>query len=453
MSHWIEQSIFYHIYPLGCFGAPKKNDFASSAVPRIGELEQWISHFKEMNINALYLGPLFESTSHGYDTVDYFQVDRRLGDNHTLQKMIGLLHQNKIRVILDGVFNHTGRDFFAFRDLQAHKQKSPYRNWFSGINFQSTSPFGDPFHYDGWNDHYDLVKLNLQNPEVVKYLLQAVTYWMEQFHIDGLRIDAADCIDIPFLQTLNRHCKQLDKDFWLMGEVIHGDYSEWINCNALDSVTNYECFKGLYSSHNDHNYFEIAYSLNRQFGPAGIYRHFQPYAFADNHDVNRLTSTLTNPEHVFPLYCLLFSMPGIPSIYYGSEWGISGSRTATDDIALRPRLEPESITVNSIYKDLPAYIARLSEIRLHSPALQHGTYRQVSVSNEQFAFLRQYEEETLLCVFNASPQTAQIEIRGLPITAARGRDLVSTVHCNIEQHRLFLSDVPPSCGMIIHLDP
>ena len=452
MSHWSEHSIFYHIYPLGCLGAPLKNDQISPPIPRISELEQWIPHLKELHINALYLGPLFESTGHGYDTIDYYRVDRRLGDNQTLQKTIELLHHNGIKVILDAVFNHSGRDFFAFRDLQRHTQQSAYRNWFTGIDFRSSSPCGDTFHYDGWNDHYDLVKLNLQNPEVVSYLLQAVTYWMENFHIDGLRMDAADCMDISFLQTLNRHCKQIDKDFWIMGEIIHGDYSRWINCGALDSVTNYECYKGLYSSHNDHNYFEIAYSLNRQFGTEGMYRHFLPYSFADNHDVNRLTSALTNPEHVFPLYCLLFSMPGIPSIYYGSEWGISGSRTATDDHALRPRLEPVHSSVNPPFESLPAYIARLSEIRLHSHALQHGAYRQVSVSSEQFAFLRQCEEETLLCVFNASQHTAQMEIEGLPGTTARAKDLLSNTHWGMEQKRLSLN-IPPSRGMIIALEP
>ena len=452
MSHWSEQSIFYHIYPLGCFGAPSKNDQISPPVHRIKELEQWIPHLKDLHINALYLGPLFESTNHGYDTIDYFRVDRRLGDNRSLQEMIALLHRNGIRVILDAVFNHTGRDFFAFRDLQTHEQNSVYTDLFSGIDFRSTSPYSDAFHYDGWNDHYDLVKLNLQNPDVVSYLLKAVTYWMEQFQIDGLRMDAADCVDISFLKTLNRHCKQIDKDFWIMGEIIHGDYSRWTTCGALDSVTNYECYKGLYSSHNDHNYFEIAYSLNRQFGPEGMYRHFLPYTFADNHDVNRLTSTLTNPEHVFPLYCLLFSMPGIPSIYYGSEWGTSGSRTATDDHALRPHLEPVYKSINPPFESLPAFIARLSEIRLHSPALQHGMYRQVFVNSEQFAFLRQCEEETLLCVFNASLNTAQLELEGLPSTATQGTDILSNTHHDIEKNRIILN-LSPSSGMIIALQP
>ncbi|HAF62975.1 MAG TPA: alpha-amylase [Anaerolineaceae bacterium] len=452
MSHWIEKSIFYHIYPLGCFGAPKKNDFTSPVVPRIQELEQWISHLKKMHFNALYLGPVFESSSHGYDTVNYYQVDHRLGDNQTLASLIELYHKNGIRIIFDAVFNHVGRDFFAFRDLQTHREKSIYRDWFSGIDFNSHSPFNDPFHYDGWNDHYDLVKLNLSNPVVINYFLETVSYWIDFFHIDGIRIDAADCIEVLFLQKLNKHCKQRDPDFWLMGEVIHGDYSQWVNCGALDSVTNYESYKGLYSSHNDHNYFEIAYSLNRQFGADGIYNQFLPYSFADNHDVNRLTSTLSDPAHIFPLYCLLFSMPGVPSIYYGSEWGISGARTPTEDTALRPRIKLENVTMNTVYQSLPEYIARLSEIRLHSPALQYGKYQQIYVANEQFAFLRQSTEETMLCVFNASSQSIQLDINELPIADANGEDLITNEQFHIKQSMLSIPILHPSSGLIIHLD-
>jgi len=452
MSHWIEKSIFYHIYPLGCFGAPKKNDFTAPVVPKIQELEQWIPHLLKMHVNALYLGPLFESSSHGYDTANYHQVDRRLGDNQTLQKMIALYHSNGIRVILDGVFNHVGRDFFAFQDLQIHQKESIYRDWFSGIDFNLQSPFNDPFRYDGWNDHYDLVKLNLSNAAVINYLLETVTYWIDYFHIDGLRMDAADCIDISFLQKLNKHCKQRNPDFWLMGEVIHGDYSMWVNCGALDSVTNYECYKGLYSSHNDHNFFEIAYSLNRQFGTDGIYSHFLPYSFADNHDVNRLTSTLFNPAHVFPLYCLLFSMPGVPSIYYGSEWGVSGARTPTEDTALRPHLEIETMTANTTYQSLPEYIARLSEIRLNSPALQHGEYRQLHVSNEQFAFLRQTRENLMLVAVNSSQNSLSLEINGIPVPDGIGKDLLTGEINQIKNGKLVIQNFPSNSGKIIEVN-
>ena len=451
MASWISKSVFYHIYSLGCFGAPSKNDFSSPPNPRLKEMEKWLPHLKNLHITALYLGPLFESTAHGYDTADYYQVDRRLGDNQTVRELIALLHENNINVILDGVFNHVGRDFFAFKDLLRNGQNSGFFNWFSGIDFSRQSPFGDAFAYEGWNGNFDLVKLNLQNPAVCDHLFNAVDLWMTDFQIDGLRIDAADCVDLSFLQKLTARCKTRNSDFWIMGEIIHGDYAHWVNAGAMDSVTNYECYKGLYSSHVEHNYFEIAYSLNRQFGSQGLYRNFFPYSFVDNHDVNRLLSNLTNPAHIYPAYCLLFSMPGIPSIYYGSEWGISGKRTPSDDRMLRPPLDPENIICNPDLMDLPKYIAKLIQIRHTSPALQIGSYNQVFVTSEQFAFLRESREEKILIIVNSSQQTVSLDI---PISIDNSSfpvDLLTGDRFQYLNGKLSIPNLLPSSGKIIKI--
>ncbi len=451
MQEWINNSIFYHIYPMGCFGAPLKNDFSSAPTPRLKQLEKWLPHLKELHINAVYLGPVFESTAHGYDTADYFHVDRRLGDNQTLKEMVQILHENNIRVVLDGVFNHVGRDFFAFKDLQEKGRNSPYLDWFHGIDFNRQGPCGDAFSYEGWNNNYDLVKLNLQNNAVSDHLFKAVDLWMAEFAIDGLRIDAADCIDMTFLQQLSQHCKAQNPDFWIMGEIIHGDYAKWVNAGALDSVTNYECYKGLYSSHIDHNYFEIAYSLNRQFGDKGIYRHFLPYSFADNHDVNRLVSNLQNPLHAFPVYFLLFCMPGIPSIYYGSEWGIIGKRTASDDHILRPFIDPERPILNTDLLDLTNYIAKLAQIRLRSPALQVGNYHQVFVAGEQFAFLRETENECVLVIVNSAQQSVALEIPNLANNISEPMDLLSEEKYEWKNNSILIPNLLPNSGKIIKL--
>ena len=312
MSDWARNAVFYHIYPLGFCGAPAANQRDQPAQDRLGAIEDWIGQMRLLGANALYLGPLFESSSHGYDTSDYFQVDRRLGSNAGLARLVAALHEQGIRVVLDGVFHHVGRDFWAFRDVQTHGRESAYCDWFAGLRFEGRSPYGDPFVYDGWNGHYNLVKLNLHNPAVRQHLFQAVQFWIEEFAIDGLRLDAADCLDQGFLAELAGWCRRLRPDFWLLGEVIHGDYRGWAGPELLNSVTNYECYKGLHSSHNERNYFEIAYSLNRQFGPDGIYRELPLYAFADNHDVDRVVSVLGSPAHLYPLHCLLFTMPGCP---------------------------------------------------------------------------------------------------------------------------------------------
>lgn len=406
---WVNESVFYHIYPLGFCGAPARNEGGAS-VPRIEKVLEWIPHLKSLHVNAVYIGPLFESGEHGYDTNDYYQIDRRLGDNQTFKKVCDALHENGIRIVLDGVFNHVGREFWAFQDVRKEKQSSRYCNWFQNLNFGGNSPLGDPFWYEGWRGHFNLVKLNLQNPEVVDHLLGAVGMWMDEFGIDGLRLDAADCVDMGFFCRLREFCRAKRDDFWLMGEIIHGDYNRWANPNMLDTVTNYECHKGLYSSHNDHNYFEIAYSLNRQSGGnGGIYRSLCLYNFVDNHDVNRLASLLRDQEHLFNVYTLLYTMPGVPSVYYGSEWGVRGEKQGGSDAGMRPCLELGAIPgANS---RLLAHLQKIGGFRRALTALQYGAYEQTLVKNEQFAFRRACDGQAVYVALNLAPHPEYVEFR------------------------------------------
>lgn len=430
-SHWTIDSIFYHIYPLGMCAAPARNDLTSVPVPRLEKIIDWIPHLRDLGITALYLGPLFESTAHGYDTADYFHVDRRLGTNHTMVKLVRELHRADIKVVLDGVFNHVGRDFWAFHDLTQNKQASPFVNWFQGVDFSARSPFGDAFRYDGWNNNFDLVKLNLHSCEVRDHLFHAIRQWVEEFEIDGLRLDVADCLDPQFMRELSSFCHMLSPDLWLMGEVVHGDYNNWANPVTLDSVTNYECYKGLYSSLADKNYFEIAYSLNRQFGPGGMYRDLTLYNFADNHDVNRVASNLAKPQHLYPLYCLLFTMPGVPSIYYGSEWGLEGVRTPSDDHHLRPALDLDRLRADSPQPGLPAILARLAHIRQNTFALRHGDYREVFVASEQFAYSRNTEIDIVFVLLNAAATDVTFDI---PASLPDRTRLVDLLNPNDEFH-------------------
>lgn len=408
MSHWSESATFYQIYPLGALGAPERNP-GGAPVSRIEELHGWLSALAELGITALYLGPLFESSAHGYDTADYYHVDRRLGTNEDLARLCAAARAHGMRVVLDAVFHHVGRDFWAFRDVLARGAASPYAGWFH-LDFQRRSPHGDPFFYEGWNGHYDLVKLDTGNPAVREHLFGAVSAWVEAFGIDGLRLDAADVLDKDFQRALAAHCRSLSPDFWLLGEVIHGDYRHWAQAGMLDSVTNYELYKGLYSSHNDHNYFELAHSLNRQFGPGGLYAELPLYTFADNHDVERIASRLTDPAHLYPLYTLMFTVPGVPSIYYGSEWGIEGRKAGHSDAPLRPVFSPDEGARLGKHPDLPAAIARLIRLRQRHGSLRHGRYRPVHVSSEQVAFLRESPDETILVAVNASAKPAELRL-------------------------------------------
>ena len=406
--NWINEAVFYHIYPLGFCDAPKYNEGEKTAGNRIKKVLEWIPHFRELGINAIYFGPIFDSIAHGYDTSNYYVTDRRLGSLEDFKEVFNALHENGIKVVLDGVFNHVGRGFWAFNDVQHKLVNSEYKDWFHNLNFASKSPLGDGFSYEMWEGNADLIKLNLKNEQVINHLLGAVKMWIEELKIDGLRLDAADCVDMDFFKRLRKETSALKEDFWLMGEIIHGDYRNWANEETLHSVTNYECWKGIYSSHNDKNYFEIAYSLDREFGQNGIYKHLCLYNFLDNHDVNRIASLLKDERDLKNVYTLLFTMPGVPSIYYGSEWGILGKKgtgTTTDD-AIRPSL---CLTdYQDTKKDLIEHIKYLVNIRQKANALKYGSYEKIFVKNEQFAFARCCENETAIVIFNTSNTTEKI---------------------------------------------
>ncbi|MEG1176631.1 MAG: alpha-amylase family glycosyl hydrolase [Ruthenibacterium sp.] len=393
---WYDESVFYQIYPLGLCGAPPQNDSVQTS--RILRIKEWIPHLQKLGANAVYFSPLFESDAHGYDTRDFAKLDCRLGTNEEFAEVCRALHSADIRVVLDGVFNHVGRGFWAFRDVQEKRQNSSYKDWFN-LSFDGDSNYGDGFWYEGWEGHYELVKLNLHNNDVVEYLFSCIRGWTEQFAIDGLRLDVAYCLDEAFVRRLHDFTAALKPDFFLVGEMLHGDYKRLVNDSMLHSATNYECYKGLYSSFNSMNLFEIGHSLNRQFGSEAwaLYQGQHLLSFLDNHDVSRIASILQNKEHLSPLYALLFAMPGIPCLYYGSEWGLEGDKHSGDD-ALRPALETPQ------WNDLTSWIAHCIAARKASRALQYGSYRTVLLTNRQFIFERAVDGERVLVAINADSE-------------------------------------------------
>ncbi len=400
---WAYESVFYQIYPLGFAGAPFENDGVLEH--RILKVNDWIPHITRLGANAIYFSPVFESDTHGYNTRDYRKLDVRLGTNEDFRQVCENLHAAGIKVVLDGVFNHAGRGFFAFQDVQKNRWDSPYKDWFF-LNFDGNSNYNDGFWYEGWEGNYDLVKLNLRNEEVVRYLLDSVKYWIEYFDIDGLRLDVAYCLDHDFIRRLRSCCDSLKKDFFLVGEMLHGDYNQLVNDQMLHSATNYECYKGLYSSFNSMNMFEINHSLMRQFGPENwtLYKGKHLLSFVDNHDVTRVASILTNPRHLPLIYALCFGMPGIPCVYYGSEWGARGEKSQGDP-ALRPSFEkPE-------FNELTEWISRLAEAKKSSHALNYGDFRSVVLTNHQCIFERKSQQERVLVAINASehPYTAHFD--------------------------------------------
>ena len=398
---WAYNSIFYQIYPIGFCGAPVHND--GVCVPRIRKLMDWSEYLQTLGVDSILLNPIFESDNHGYDTRDFKTIDCRLGTNEDFKEVCEDLHKHNVKIVLDGVFNHVGRGFWAFKDVQEKKWDSPYKDWFH-ISFDGNSCYNDGFWYEGWEGHFELVKLNLQNPAVVDYLMECVKYWIDEFDIDGLRLDVAYSLDHNFMRRLRSYTQELKPDFALIGEVLFGDYNIIVNDEMLHSCTNYECYKGLYSSFNSMNMFEIAHSLHRQFGSDQwcIYRGKHLMTFVDNHDVTRLASILTNKKHIPLAYGLLMGMPGIPCLYYGSEWAEQGEKAPDNDYALRPCFEEPKPN------ELTEFIKKLIRVRQESDALCNGAYKNVVIQNHQLVFERCSEKERVIVAINAAdyPYTA-----------------------------------------------
>ena len=402
LTMWAYESVFYQIYPLGFCGAPFEND--GIPAKRITKVKDWIPHLEKLGVNAVYFSPLFESDTHGYNARDYRKIDVRLGDNDDFKDVCDALHEAGIRVVLDGVFNHAGRGFFAFQDVLQNRGQSRYRDWFH-IDFNGNSAYNDGLWYEGWEGNYDLVKLNLRNEEVIQYLLESVSFWVNNWNI---------------VRRLRSHCDSLKEDFFLVGEMLHGDYNQLMNDSMLHSATNYECYKGLHSSFNSMNMFEIIHSLLRQFGPENwtLYRGKHLLSFVDNHDVSRIASILGTPEHLPLIYALCFGMPGIPCVYYGSEWGVKGDKS-NGDPSLRPSFETPEWT------ELTEWISKLTAAKKSSEALNYGEFRSVVLTNKQCIFERKSEKERVLVAINADnePYTAHFDAGcGMAVDLVTGKD-------------------------------
>lgn len=442
MAAWYDSAVFYHMYPLGMVGAEKQNPYKADmdAAQRFGAFQAYLPYLSLLGCDAIYIGPLFSSDSHGYDTRDYRKIDERLGTNADFQEFVRAAHARGIRVVVDGVFNHTGRNFFAFQDLREKGAASPYAGWYRDVNFYGQSPFGDGFSYRAWQGHFELPELNHQNPEVRRYLLETVRYWVETFDIDGIRLDCANVLDLDFQKALRHFTEGLKPEFWLMGEVIHGQYERWVNAETLHSVTNYELHKSMYSGFNSHNFFEIAHNVRRL---EAIGREL--YTFLENHDEDRIASKLENKANLAPIYMALFTLPGKPSIYYGGEFGMEGQRTRVSDVDLRPPVTAEGMKPNA----LTELIAKLAQIHQNCEELHMGVYKELYLQCKQYAYARLGAHSAVICALNNDEHAAELEVH-LPMQAEKAVDLLSgkTLALNGDTLRLALE---ANAGRIIRI--
>ncbi len=406
---WAREAVFYHIYPLGFLGAPRRNDRQGQVVPRLADLRRWFDHIAGLGVTAIYFGPLFESGSHGYDTIDYFTVDRRLGDITLFKQLVDELHARGLRIIVDGVFHHTSRDFFAFRDIREKGRDSRYAGWYL-INWGSDSRYGDGFAYECWEGHQSLPRLNLDNREVRNYIFQVCQMWLGDIGVDGWRLDVAYAISPDFWWEFRRICKQINPDSFLLGELIHGDYRAYVAPDLLDAAINYQLYTSIWRSLNDANYWELQAVMERAIHPEfGLYRDLALFNFLGNHDVTRILSQLKNPRDVYLALIFLLTAPGIPCLYYGDEVGMTGRKEDGDATLRQPMPAPEAAwpdTQHHLYRE----IARLVSIRRSHPSLIYGSYATLHAKDTLFSFMRRHTREVVVVALNSGEKETALTL-------------------------------------------
>ncbi|WP_299951725.1 alpha-amylase family glycosyl hydrolase [uncultured Modestobacter sp.] len=331
MPDWVQDAVWWHVYPLGFVGAERE---ATEVVThRLDRLTGWLDYAVELGANGLALGPVFASSTHGYDTVDHGRIDPRLGDDDDFDELVDAAHERGLRVLLDGVFNHVGREHPAFQAVVDRGPDAPSAAWFRLRWPEAWQPGVVP-EYDTFEGHGQLVALDHSAPVVADWVAEVMTHWLDR-GADGWRLDAAYAVPSSFWATVLPRVREQHPDAYLVGEVIHGDYAQVVRESTMDAVTQYELWKAIWSSLNDGNLHELAHALGRH---DGFLDTFVPLTFVGNHDVTRIASRLDDVAHLPHALVVLFTVGGTPSVYAGDEQAFTGVKEdrAGGDDAVRP---------------------------------------------------------------------------------------------------------------------
>jgi len=438
---WVGDAFVYHIYPLGFLNAPRRNTGEGDPVPRLRQLRAWYDHIQGLGVNTILLGPVWQSSTHGYDTIDPKRVDRRLGDIDTLRAVVDELHQRGMRVLLDGVFNHTGRHCFAFEDLRARGRESAYRRWYRA-DLTRNNDHHDGFTYKGWHGSASLPELNLAHAPVRQYLFDVAQYWLREAEIDGYRLDAAGDVEPAFWAEFRQACKNIKSDCFLLGELVFGEYDKYLGPNGFDGATHYPLYDAIVRSF-DHARFGRLARLLRQHRDSP--RAEPLLSFLANHDVTRLRSRLSEPAHFYPTVILLMALPFVPCWYYGDECGMEGHKRAGDGSLRRPMPGPREAWPES-GGDRYQAVARLASLRQAHPILRFGQIAFVRADRERLAVGLTHGRQRALIVINARqrnwPWPLVVPEAFLPAD--------TTLHEALDPH---LPAVTVDRAQTLHLDP
>ncbi len=390
MSTWVEHVIWWQVYPLGFVGAETELARAEPEPHRLARLHGWLDHLVALGANGLALGPVFTSSTHGYDTVDYLQIDPRLGDDGDFDALVVACRQRGIRVLLDGVFNHAGRSFPPVREALEDGSDSAAGRWIQWSE-------GFPYFFEG---HDQLVALNHEAVEVQDLVVEVMTHWLER-GADGWRLDAAYAVPPEFWAAVLPRVRERFPDAWFVGEMIHGDYGDYVQRSGLDSITQYELWKATWSSLRERNFWELDWTLGRH---RDLLNRLLPMTFLGNHDVTRIATQVADPRHVAHAVALLFFLPGVPSVYYGDEHGLRATkedRTGGDD-AVRPEMPSAPSQVADADPGTWSVYQRMIGLRRRHPWLTRAATSTAQVANEHLLVHAVAGDDRLTLALNLS---------------------------------------------------
>ena len=393
---WVSHAVWWHVYPLGFTGADTTGQRRQPA-RGLTHIVDWLDYAVQLGVSGIALGPIFASATHGYDTIDYFLIDTRLGDEADFDRLVTAAHERGLRILLDGVFNHVSRDHPAFVDVLTHGSHAVHADWFRRTGPGAAEP-ADQAEYDTFEGHPGLIELNHANPQVADYVSDVMTHWLDR-GADGWRLDAAYAVPRVFWSTVLGRVRAAHPDAYFVGEVIQGDYAAIVTETGLTSVTQYELWKATWSSLNDDNFFELAWALERHNTYLDT---FAPMTFIGNHDVTRIASKVGDAGAVLALV-ILATTGGVPSIYYGDEQAFTGvkeDRLGGDD-AVRPQYPagPDQLAgwgtwMYRVHQDLLG-------LRRRHPWLVDARTETVSLTNTHYVYVARAER---------GPQSLRVEL-------------------------------------------
>ncbi|MCQ1956762.1 alpha-amylase family glycosyl hydrolase [Arthrobacter sp. zg-Y826] len=417
---WVEHVVWWQVYPLGFAGA-EKSALPEQAPARHGlaQLVPWLDYLVEMGASGLALGPVFASETHGYDTTDYYRIDSRLGDDADFDELVAQAHARGIRVLLDGVFNHTGRSFAPFRQALEQGPGATTADWFSFTWPDGWTPGTEPGYRD-FEGHHHLVALNHAEPAVADFVADVMKHWLRR-GADGWRLDAAYAVPSSFWAPVLDDVRTEFPDAYFVGEYIHGDYPAEVRSGHLDSVTQYELWKAVWSSLSEANFYELSAALERH---NTFLDTFVPLTFVGNHDVTRIASRLAPSGRLAHALVLLFTLPGTPTVYYGDEQGYRGDKEdrAGGDDDIRPSFPASPGELSAVGQPLYHLHQELIGLRRRHHWVHAARTRVHSLANEQLVYEVFDAGHSLFVAMNLedTPVTVQVPDAARDVLAGAG---------------------------------